>query len=162
MVQKWAGILQIGPHDKPKLQIFPQYGIRVEVRLHISKIGQHTVTRLLSIVSFHYDGKPRKTAKMRIYWFLILWEAGLAQILIPGYWPEDDIWWDNTDYGDQEDQYCNRDPWWLRFLSWLQVKAPLHLNFISASTFNSYESLSSTIYVEFNFQNKMEEKVLFG
>ena len=40
----------------------------VELRLHISKIGQHTVrTRLLSIVSFHYDGKPRKTAKMRIY-----------------------------------------------------------------------------------------------
>ena len=35
--------------------------------------------------------------------------------------------------------------WWLRFLSWLQVKAPLHLNFISASTFNSYESLSSTV-----------------
>ena len=45
----------------------------------------------------------------REYWFLILWEAGLAQILIPGYWPEDDIWWDNTDYEDQEDQHCNRE-----------------------------------------------------
>ena len=50
-----------------------------------------------------------KTAKMRIYWFLILWEAGLAQILIPGYWPEDDIWWDNTDYEDHKDHYCNRE-----------------------------------------------------
>ena len=117
----------------------------------LSSFSLKSTTRMFGHVSFESIGPATwVTALCALVWFFSSVNAEVGfQIYCFGEWAPAlfAVMWLLSTVGEQVLRkifFCDRR-WWLRFLSWLQAKAPLHLNFISASTFNPYESFSSTV-----------------